>query len=328
MRRSMVPLALAVALCAGSRAAWGDAEIAVTRGDAAEQCPSATELRRLAMASQAPATEPPTHAYRVAFERSGSAYRADIVDETSPRIRSLADRGPGCAPLGQAVAVVLATMWGSEREDREETTRVSEPTSAPPALAPTVPETPRPCSSGEPGRAPGRTCTGASRTRWILGAGAGLAAAIVRPAAPSFLTDVALERTSLSIALGAFWIPPQHLALGPGIVDVQLLAGAARGCVFAGHKALFGACTRLFAGALQAGGSGYDVNARETRPWFAAALEIFAAGPLPLASLRGRASVGAIAPLHAEAFSVAGKGTAYDTPAFGALFTLSLEVGL
>jgi hypothetical protein len=317
MGRWRVPLALAAALWAASRAASADAELAITiGGDAADQCPSAAVLRRLAVASVAPAAGSPTHAYRVSFERSRNGYRADVVDETSPRIRSLADRGPGCAPLGQAVAVVLATMWRSEQEGRDESPKVSEPTSAPSPPAPTVPvETSRPTSRP-------------ASTRWILGAGAGLAASIVRPVAPSFLTDIALERTSLSLALGAFWIPPQRLALGPGSVDVQLLAGAARGCVFGGHGLLLGACARLFAGALQAGGSGYDLNARETRPWLAAALEIFAAGPLPLASLRGRASLGAIAPLHAEAFSVTGAGTAYDTPAFGGLFTLSLEVGL
>jgi hypothetical protein len=270
-------------------------------------CPDAAELQRLAAASRVPSAPPPTHVYRVTFERVDGVYRADVVDQTARRTRRLEDTGLECMPLGQAVAVVLATMWGSERDE-------AAPPSAPPVPAAPVDRAapPGPFQS--------------TRSHWIFGAGLGLAAAIVRPAAPALLADAALDHAPLSVAIGAFWIPSQRLGLGPGVVDVQLAAGTARGCAFAWISTRLGVCGRIFAGALQASASGFDANMQKTRPWFAAGLEIFVDGPLPVALLRYRAAAAAIVPFHAEAFSVAGAGSAYDTPALGALLTLSLEI--
>jgi hypothetical protein len=304
-------LVLAVGLAAAPMDARADADVSVTRmQEDAAGCPDADELRRLATAARVPSATPPAHAYRVSFERSDGVYRAHVVDETARRTRSLEDKGPGCAPLGQAMAVVLATMWGSERDET-----ASLP-AAPPA--PVVPVD-RAVSRPTP-----RSTTGA---RWILGAGAGLSAAIVRPAAPVLLVDAALDRSPLAIGIGGFWIPPQRLGLAPGAVDVQLAAATVRGCAFAWTETRLGVCGCVLAGALQAVASGFDTNTQKTRPWLAAGLEAFVDGPLPVALLRYRAAAGAIVPLHAEAFSVAGVGSAYDTPALGGLFTLSVEIG-
>lgn len=300
-------LLLAVAMSAAPRDARADAEVTVAREDAAE-CPDAAELRRLAASSRVPSAAPPTHAYRVSFERADRVHRAEVVDETASRTRSLEDKGPGCAALGQAVAVVLATMWGSERD---------EAAAAPPvAPAPVAPV-------DRPVRLPASRSIG---SRWIFGAGSGLAAAIVRPAAPAVLADAALERSPLSLAIGALWIPRQRVGLASGTVEVELAAGTVGGCAFAWTETRLGVCGRVLAGALLAGASGFDANLRKTRPWFAAGLEVFVDGPLPVALLRYRAAAGPIVPLHAEAFSVAGVGSAYDTPAVGGLFTLSVEM--
>jgi len=169
----------------------------------------------------------------------------------------------------------------------------------------------------------------ASPSRWSLGVGAGVAATLVRPVGPAFLVDGAFDHAHWSAALGALWIPDEKLAVPPGFVDVQLLSASARGCAFAGRNMHLGGCIRLFGGALLASGSGYTIDTRETRPWFAAALELFLGGPIPLvpiAHLRYRLAFDAIVPLHAEEFSVAGAGTAYATPSFGGLFTFSLEI--
>jgi hypothetical protein len=313
MGRLTVGLVLAGVVGAAPTAAIADADVTVTRQDTAD-CPDAAGLRRLATASGTSSGAPSTHVYHVVFEHLDGLYRADIIDATTQRKRSLEDSGPGCAPLGEAVAIVLATMWGSERD---ETAPAPEPSPEPtPPVAPPIP-----ADRGAPQALPP-----SSGVRWIIGAGAGLAAAIVRPAAPAFVADAALEHAPLSVAVGAFWIPQQTLVLAPGVVDVQLAAGTLRGCVFARSETRVGVCGRVFAGALRAGAKGFDANTQRTRPWFAAGLEVFFEGPLLVALLRYRAAAGAIVPLHAEAFSVAGAGLAYEPPALGGLFTFSLEI--
>jgi len=140
---------------------------------------------------------------------------------------------------------------------------------------------------------------------------------------------VAFERALWSIGLGALWVPRERLGLAPGFVDVELVSASARGCGALGDVVRFGACVRFLAGALEAAGSGYSVDTRQNRPWLAGALEIFVAGPLPVALLRYRCALGALIPVHAETFTVPGAspGPAYDTPAVGGLATVSLELG-
>jgi hypothetical protein len=310
MGRSTVHLVLAVTLGSVPTDARAEAEVTVMRTQAdTAACPDDAELRRMATASRVPSAAAPTHRYRVSFERENRAYLAAIVDETAGRTRSLEDKGPGCAALGQAAAVVLATMWETERDEL-----IANP------VAPPSPVLPADRSARLPlMRSPA--------SQWLLGAGSGVATAILRPAAPTLMADAALDRAPLSLAIGALWIPQQRLGLASGAVTVQLAAGSLRGCAFAWTVTRLGVCARVLAGALQAEASGFDANMRRTRPWFAAGAEVFVDAALPVAPLRCRAAAGAIVPLHAEAFSVAGVGSAYRTPAVGALFTLSIELG-
>jgi hypothetical protein len=252
--------------------------------------------------------------YRVAFDRTAGGYRAEIVDETGGRTRTLQDSSPGCAPLGHAAAVVLATMWGSEAE---EAAHPEPPAPAPPERAP--PEAPDRVSAQPPAQP--------LSTRWLLGAGSGLAEGIVRPVAPVIVADGTFELGPASLSVGGLWIPGQRLDLAPGSVNVELIAGVGRLCAFAWTRTRLGGCGGFFAGALSAEGRGYSVATRATRPWYAMGVELFVDGPLPLSQFRYRGAVEAVIPVHAEAFSVTGVGVAYDTPAFGGLFTLALEFG-
>jgi len=129
-----------------------------------------------------------------------------------------------------------------------------------------------------------------------------------------------------ALSLGALWIPTQRLDLAPGAVNVQLVAGEARLCAFAWTRTQLGGCGAFLAGALSAEGAGYSIVTQATRPWLAVGAQLFVDGPLPFPLLRYRGAVEAIVPVHAEAFSVNGVGVAYDTPAFGGLLTLSVEV--
>jgi hypothetical protein len=261
----------------------------------------------MAAVTRVPSASVPAHSYRAVFERAGTQYRAQVVDETAHRSRQLGDIGPGCAPIAQAVAVVLATMWGSEGDEPE---------------APRAPEPPRErMADRAPAPSIPRPVVG---PRWDLELGPALVAGIVRPAAPALLGEIAFGRAPWSVALSALWVPDQGLDVSPGTVHVQLVSGGARVCGFVGHAASFGICGRLIGGMLLASASGFDVDSQRTRPWFAAGLEAFVDGPLGTPWLRYRGAAGALAPLHAETFSVAGAGPAYDTPALGGLFTLGL----
>jgi hypothetical protein len=309
MGRRCVRYGLAMALAFAARHARADARVSVVRGEGADQCPDAPELQLLAASSSARSIAPPTHEYRVSFDRAVAGYRAEIVDETKGRTRTLQDASSGCAPLGHAAAVVLATMWGSEAED--EAPHAPPPQErAPPESVDRVPSPPSPPLS----------------THWLLRAGSGLAEGVVRPVAPAIVADGAFELGPASLSIGALWIPGQRLDLGPGSVNVQLIAGAARLCAFAWTRTRLGGCGGFFAGELSAKASGYSLVTQASRPWFAMGAELFVDGPLPFSPFRYRGAVEAIIPVHAEAFSVTGVGVAYNTPAFGALFTLSLEI--
>ena len=288
-----------------------DAVLTVAGEDAAASCPGKAELLRLAEAARFASSALPAHAYRVSFERRSAGYGAEIVNETTQRTRTLRDPGPGCGPLGQAVAIVLATMWDSEQQQEE--ARPAPPPPSPPA----PPPPPEPVVRPPP---PER-----SKWRWGVAASAGAAVGIVRSIAPVVLAAAGPERAPLSFAVGAIAIPPQQLDLGPGSVTVQLIAATAGGCLFTEHAATLGLCPYALAGVVRGRGSGYDTNAESTRPWLAAGLEGFVNVPL-VAPLRLRAAATGVVPLHAEAFTVGGAGVAYDTPPVGGLFTLSLEV--
>ncbi len=296
---------LAFSLAVVAPLARADAALVVTRDDGAAGCPDADEMRGLALAA-APSASPPAHAYHVSFARSGASRVADIVDDTTARARHLEDKGPGCGPLAQAVAQVLATMWSSERDE------ASPPpvpvVSSPPPMEVVPPAPPR---SGHP--------------RWLAGAGPALAVGLVRPAAPALSGRGGIELARASFGLGALWIPAQRIAVSPGAIDVGLLAGSAWGCAFLGSDTHLGLCAEIFAGALRAEGTGYSTNAQHGRPWFAFAPELFVDHAL-LSWIRGRLSVGALVPLHAETFSVTGVGSAYATPAVGGLASLALEI--
>jgi hypothetical protein len=190
-----------------------------------------------------------------------------------------------------------------------------------------------PPSAAAPATDPGPTAAGnGPRTtspfgdpRWVLGVGAALAAAIVRPVAPALFLDAGVEFPHASLAVGALWIPQQRFDVAPGSIGVQLLAGRVRGCAFLGSSTLFGLCATILAGQLQADGAGYSTNAEGVRPWFAVEPEAFVDRAL-FGWIRARVAAGAVLPFRAESFSATGAGVAYDTPSIGALFSLSVEV--
>jgi hypothetical protein len=302
MRGFPVGLLVVLALTTAALDARADPTLEVIRTDEALECPESAELFELASEMQGSTASSALHAYRVSFDRTGHVYRAEIVDESAPRTRHLEDVGPECAPLGRAVALALATMWGTEQEESP----------APPR----PPPPPRVAAAAPPPRA---------ASRWLLSVGGGLALGIVRSVAPALVADSAFEHPHFSWALGGLWIPPQSLPLAPGSIDVQLLAASVRGCAWVLEPTHVGLCARVLGGELVAQSGGYDSDGQQSRLWLAIGLEAFLEGPL-LPHVRYRAAAGALAPLPAQSFSIQNLGTAYTPPPLGALFTLAVEL--
>jgi hypothetical protein len=301
MRRFAAGLGVTLWLTTTAVDARAAPNIEVSSTDQTPGCPDTAELLRLAFEVQGSVVPLVTHAYRVSFDRTAQGYRAEIVDETAQRTRHLTDVGAACAPLGRAVAVTLVVMWGTEE--------LQQPPGPPPAPEPA----PRPAPP-------------APTSYWLVGVGGAAAVGIVPNAAPALTVDSSFENGHLSWALGALWIPMQSLPLAPGSIDVQLLAGAARGCAFALDRTHVGLCARVSGGELAAKSNGYDTNGQKTRPWFALGLETFVDGPLASRRLRYRLAAAALVPVHVEVFSIQNLGPTRGPSPIGALFTLALEL--
>jgi hypothetical protein len=158
--------------------------------------------------------------------------------------------------------------------------------------------------------------------------GSGAAFGVVRTAAPLLTVAAALEGSHASVTWGALWVPPEAIALGPGVVDVQLVSADLRGCITTGRRTRLGLCLGGFVGALLAQGQGYSADRQRVRPWLSADGRVFVGGLVPLlAPLRYELAADVVAPLHQEQFSISGYGIAYTPPPVGALVTLSVGVG-
>jgi hypothetical protein len=304
MGRSTVGLLFALAVASASLEVRAEPTLQVTRTEDALDCPDQAELFELASEAKLLTASSASHAYRIAFERTNRVYRAQIEDQSATRTRHLEDVGPQCAPLGRAVALALATMWGTEQEPPEPV--VVPPPPAPPPKATAPPPVAR------------------ATTRWVLSAGAGVALGIVRSATPVVSAESGFEHRPFSLALGGLWVPSQSERLGPGSVDVQLLAASVRGCGWVLETARVGLCARVLAGELLAQSHGYDLDGQQSRPWVALGLEAFvevALGP----HLRTRLGASALAPLWDQSFSIQNVGSGYSPPPLGALLTLALE---
>jgi len=307
---------LAVASIIAPRLASASGGLDVTRADAADQCPDSARLGRMVSAARLRGSTPPNHDYRVTFQHADEGFRAELVDQTTHRTRVREDPSSGCQPIAQAAAVVLATMWESERDAPPEAPPKAK---APPAPPPVVASPPSP-----PSPSPPPSSSPADRPHWLFGVGAAAAAAIVRPLAPALTADASFTYGAASFGVGGLWIPTQRIALGPGAVDVGLVAGSVVGCLAWLRR--FGVCGGVFGGRLAANAHGYSQAANHDRPWFALDLEAFVRGSTPLPWLGYRVSAGPLVPLHSETFSVAGVGVAYDTPSVGALLRVALEL--
>jgi hypothetical protein len=262
-------------------------EIVVQRSEEALGCPTEAELvaRTLSLGVPRPGAPQEPLKIEVSFERGENDYIAHIrASGRKTGDRELRERGADCAPLLDAVAVVLTVLLDLL------------PQAAPDAAAPTSPaakapppEPPPPAKKSEPPRqrssAPANVqarsmaeSSGPSiggGVRLAGGAGYGLLATVVSPwfSGGGFVTFLGLE-TSLE----GFWVPMRTIDYQGGFVDVELFGGLVELCYgddIAADPALrAGACATFGAGALSGEGRDFDNEGSSTDVWLGAGVSI------------------------------------------------------
>lgn len=304
-------MAVARALCAaasvgvfvaGAHEAWGappSAEFSVLRAPGAEDCPDATALR--ARVEQIAGTPLAVLAAEVSFSREGGGYRAELRTRAPKEgERLLADQGPTCAALAEAVGVTLVLLL--DRAPRRDLP------ASPPAQ-------------------PTRTVPGRSAIGWI-----GLAAGPVFGETPGaslgFGAVAGVELVHWSIELGGTETLSRSVRFASGTVRVGLTSGELQLCRMidlAGKLLRAGACARAAAGQYRGEGEGYPTTTSVRLPWMAAGGGLRVGGSWGKRLLWGVSGL-LLIPIRRQTFSVDNAGVAYESGIVGG--TLAVELGV
>ncbi len=235
----------------------------------------------------------------VAFERSPESYRVRIrMTGANAGIRELADPNAHCSSLAQAAALTIALLLDPDA------------TLPAPAIS-EAPVEPEPAKTDD--------------SRWSVGAeaGGGLAAGILRPAAPfGYLQASVSPRPSFALGIAGLIVPTQSLPLERGTIDVGLLAAQLRACAYPFARAIrIGGCAGIVGGVVSAAGRGYPLEGQADRLLLGATFEIVGAGRI-VGRLGWAARLGGFAPFPRQTFGIEGAGVAYEAPPVGGLVSL------
>ncbi|MDC0680625.1 hypothetical protein [Sorangium atrum] len=312
----------------GTATAQTEPFLSVTRGAGAESCPDAARLiERVEQLRGRPETGA-SGSYVVEFTREADGFRASI--RSGSGARELRDRSRSCAGLEQATAVTLALLLDSDGQASSPqgpgVVARDAPPPAPPAPSPSAsaerPLVARPAPAGAGGGEREAPTSERGATRLTLAAGAAGLFGVVRPFAPALSTELGIGGARFRAAIGALWLVPQTLELGPGELRETMFGGVVRACFAAAGVGVlrFDVCSGVHAGRLKAAASGFTRNDAVEKTWLAIPFE------LSLASLAGPlgfdVGAAALVPLRRNDFSVDGVGVAYRSPPVGALVSL------
>lgn len=241
--------------------------------------------------------------------RDGAGYQAIVA--VDGRTRRLADPGPSCAGLSEALAITIAILI-----DRAAMPAL--PTLLPPREPP-PPMPPRPVAI-PPSEPRASVALEGAFTYGLLGASA-------RPAFTALL-EIRVAGP-VWLAPGFLWAPSRSIDFPPGAVGVSLAAGTLRACAAllggAGKGPSLSACFEPSLGALHGSGAGYASDDAASRLWATLGLGLVGRGPLfgPVGWFAHAAGFALVGPR--EQFDVRGvPGIAYDPSPAG----LSVGAGL
>lgn len=207
------------------------------------ECPAADKVRADAeRLSGHRLEEAPIAARAAAWRDAGGTWRLDLeIAGAEGQVRARRVAGASCAEVAEAAALIVAMAL--------------EARAATPLPAPVPASTPPPISRARAPAPPSDET--ASSVRWSTAAVTGIdATALPRPAYGLGIAG-ALEMGANRVELRATaWLPRSVLVSPAPVIDVMLLAGAARYCrrlvAFAGSMGEVGACAGLELGVLRA----------------------------------------------------------------------------
>ena len=319
MRRAQ-RLSLALLACAATGLLAGRAQgapatalLESTNGAGAGDCPGAAALAAIVndgigRTAAVPAGATPAPAMRVAvtFDRAAKGYAATVrIGGASGGTRKLANEGPGCAALANAVAVLLVVVLDTDD-----------------AAAP------NPAGGSGAVSTPGAP---PARTTAAVGVGGGVAEGLVGGWSPTVDLGGTLAYRHWAARLGGAWTPSKSSDFGPGRVEVGLALARAALCVSTRDdrsRVALAFCAQQQIGWMRGRGVDYaGGNATADHLWLATGAAIVASGPLAPA-LGWEVDVGAVYPLREQRFVVDNLGTAYrsEPAAFMTTFSITTRV--
>jgi len=315
LRVAVIAGGAAFALRAGTaHAAPATAVLTTTSGAGAADCPDATRLAAIVndgigrtAAVPAGAAPPSPMQVAVSFERTGKSYAATVrIGGANGGTRKLANQGPGCGALANAVGVLLVVVLDAE------------PTAS--TDGSTAPRSP----SGAP------SPTAASQTTGNLGVGGGVAEGLVGGWSPTVGLGGTLTYGHWAARLGGVWLPSKSNDFGPGRVEVGLAIARLGLCVSTRDdrsQVALGFCLQQQVGWMRGRGVDYADNHETNQLWLAAGGAIVASGPLGR-SFGWEADVGAVLPFREQRFTVGNLGTAYRSEPAAFMTTLTFTTRL
>jgi len=304
-------LALSAQTAAAAELAGGT--LGVRRDEATSDCPDATTLACATLALGRSSNAPrPALDVEVTFRRESAGYVAQIRTRGDAEgVREIAKPGERCAPLAEAVAVVLVVLF--DLTPRETSAEPLVGSRRAPAPAPLPAPSPLPASTPAAGARVENS--GPRRSIGVLLAG-GAAYGLLGGAVVGTLSfDARARRGHFELALSGLLAPRRTVEHAPGRALVSLAAGGLAGCAWLGLDTLrpdFGLCVGFLAGRLHAEGRGYLRSETANDAWFA--WQASADGRWPLtANLSIGLEISLLVPTRRQEFTVANAGVAFES---------------
>lgn len=244
-------------------------------------------------------------AYEVQILKAEDGYTAIVL--AAGRSRQIADPGPTCENLSDALALTLAILVDAD----------APPPSPPPPPPPSPPVVPPLQPIVLP---PVRPPTKVVGPRLFLSPFVAVAGGLSGPLVPAVVLVNDLRVIGpFSVLAGFTWTPPQTYALAPGQVEVQLMYGQIAPCWSDWQvlgRARLGGCAQLNIGGIRGKATGYPDNREVTKPWasfgLTGLLDVRIVGPLFWS-----ARLTGLITATQEAFRIEGSGVAFDPAPVG-----------
>jgi hypothetical protein len=299
--------------------------LSVHRSAEAADCPDETALiaSTLELGTQ-PVAAPAPLRLEVSFRREPAGYAAEVrASGRTEGVREVTKEGATCAPLAEAVSVVLAVLL-------DLTPREATPAPAPPPPAPREP-TPTPPRANPSAQPSAREKT--AEPGEPLGFGVGLqGGAAYRLVGDGLAPTVsALVRSRLDrweLFAGALWAPHGSADYLEHTIEMSLVSAKLGGCAWLRRSratADAALCASFLLGNLRAQGKGFPSDVPANDAWFAVGAGL--AGRLPLArKLALRLEISAIIPTRGQTYTVAFAEGAFETSPVSGLVELGPEL--